>query len=145
MLLSEFKPAYFELSEEGDVVIGRFHVPRLTEDQNVEQLGQDLFALVEQFDKRKVVISLQSVEYLTSSVLGKLITLHRKLHRKQGKLILCDLQTEVKEVMRLSRLIDYFVTAETVANALHDLKSDSSARSDKTTVFTPGDKSQPAV
>ena len=120
MLLSEFKPAYFELSEEGEVVIGRFHVPRLTEDQNVEQLGQDLFALVEQFDKRKVIISLRSVEYLTSSVLGKLIT----LHRKQGRLILTDLQTEVKEVLRLSRLIDYFTTAETVANALHQLQSD---------------------
>ncbi|MDB5338040.1 MAG: hypothetical protein JWN70_3659, partial [Planctomycetaceae bacterium] len=43
MLLSEFKPAYFEISEESGIVIGRFNVPRLTEDQNVEQLGQDLF------------------------------------------------------------------------------------------------------
>ena len=140
MLLSEFKPAYFEITEEGDVVIGRFHVQRLTEDQNVEQLGQDLFALVEQFDKLKIIISLQSVEYLTSSVLGKLITLHRKLHRKQGRLILTDLQSEVKEVMRLSRLIDYFSTAETVANGLQDLKADEAARSDTTKIFQRSDK-----
>ncbi len=141
MLLSEFKPAYFEITEEGDVVIGRFHVPRLTEDQNVEQLGQDLFALVEQFDKRKIVISLQSVEYLTSSVLGKLITLHRKLHRKQGRLILTDLQTEVKEVMRLSRLIDYFATADTVANGLHELKT-TSIDPDSTKIFQRSDISK---
>lgn len=140
MLLSEFKPAYFEITEEGDVVIGRFHVPRLTEDQNVEQLGQDLFALVEQFDRRKIIISMQSVEYLTSSVLGKLITLHRKLHRKQGRLILSDLQTEVKEVMRLSRLIDYFATADSVAKALHDMKT-AAADPESTKIFQRVDKS----
>ena len=56
-----------------------------------------MFALVEQFDKQKVVLSLSSVEYLTSSVLGKLITMHRKLHRKKGRLILCDLQPEVRK------------------------------------------------
>lgn len=123
MLLSEFKPAYFEISEVGDVVVGRFTVPRLTEDQNVEQLGQDLFALVEQFDRRKIVLSLKCVEYLTSSVLGKLITMHRKLHRKQGRLILCDLQPEVREVMRLSRLIDYFKTVESYEQALTDVQS----------------------
>lgn len=123
MLLSEFKPAYFEISEEGDVVVGRFCVPRLTEDQNVEQLGQDLFALVEQFDRRKIVLSMKCVEYLTSSVLGKLITMHRKLHRKQGRLILCDLQPEVREVMRLSRLIDYFKTVESYEQALTDVQS----------------------
>jgi anti-sigma B factor antagonist len=145
MLLSEFKPAYFDLSEESGVVIGRFHVPRLTEDQNVEQLGQDLFALVEQFDKRKIILSLHSVEYLTSSVLGKLITLHRKLHRKQGRLILTDLQAEVKEIMRLSRLIDYFATAETVANALHELRSQSAPEPDSATITHHGSTNKPAV
>lgn len=123
MLLSDFKPAYFTLSEEGDVVVGHFVAPRLTEDQNVEQLGHDLFALVEQFDKQKVILSLISVEYLTSSVLGKLITMHRKLHRKQGRLVLCDLQPEVREIMRMSRLIDYFVTVDSVEQALVSVQS----------------------
>jgi len=44
---------------------------------------QDLFALVEHFDKRTIIIIPASVGNLTISVLGKLITLHR-LHRSQG-------------------------------------------------------------
>ncbi len=122
MLLSDFKPTYFSVREDGEVVVGQFCVPRLTEDQNVEQLGQDLFALVDQFDKRKVVLSLASVEFLTSSVLGKLITLHRKMHRQQGRLVLCDLQPGVNEVMRISRLNDYFRVSDTVDDALRDVQ-----------------------
>lgn len=123
MLLNEFKPTYFNVREEGDVVVGQFCVPRLTEDQNVEQLGHDLFALVEHFAKRKVVLSLASVEFMTSSVLGKLITLHRKMHRQRGKLVLCDLQPGVNEVMRISRLHDYFKTSVTIDEALKEVQS----------------------
>jgi anti-sigma B factor antagonist len=123
MLLAEFKPTYFNVREEGDVVVGQFCVPRLTEDQNVEQLGRDLFALVEQFERRKVVLSLASVEFMTSSVLGKLITLHRKMHRQQGRLVLCELQPGVNEVMRVSRLQDYFKMSNSVDEALHDIQS----------------------
>jgi len=115
---NDFEPFYFHLTEVDDVAVGRFQVPRLTEDQNIEQLGQDLFALVEQYEFRKIVLSLASVEYLTSSVLGKLITLHRKVHRAEGKLVLCELQHEVREVLRLSRLIDYFKTTETYEQAM---------------------------
>ncbi len=123
MLLSDFKPTYFNVREDGEVVVGQFCVPRLTEDQNVEQLGQDLFALVDQFDRRKVVLSLASVEFLTSSVLGKLITLHRKMHRQQGRLVLCDLQPGVNDIMRISRLHDYFKVSNTMDEALRDMQS----------------------
>ena len=123
MLLSDFKPTYFSVREDGEVVVGQFCVPRLTEDQNVEQLGQDLFALVDQFDKRKVVLSLASVEFMTSSVLGKLITMHRKMHRQKGRLVLCDLQPGVNDVMRISRLHDYFTVSETLDDALRDVQS----------------------
>jgi anti-sigma B factor antagonist len=121
--LNDFEPAYFTLTEVGDVVVAHFQVTRLAEDQNVEQLGHDLFALVEQYDRRKVILSLASVEYLTSSVLGKLITMHRKMHRSQGRLLICDLRPEVHDIMRLSRLIDYFNTTESIDQALTDLQS----------------------
>ena len=123
MLLNEFKPTYFNVREEGDVVVGQFCVPRLTEDQNVEQLGHDLFALVEHFAKRKVVLSLASVEFMTSSVLGKLITLHRKLHRCQGKMVLFGLSDGVDAILRTSKLLTYFAVAENRDAAIAQLAS----------------------
>jgi anti-sigma B factor antagonist len=120
--LNEFHPAYFRLEAVDDVAIARFHVVRLAEDQNIEQLGQDLFALLEQYNCLKVILSLKSVEYLTSAVLGKFITLHRKMHRSQGRLFICDLRPEVREVMRTSRLLDYYNVTDTVDQALIEIQ-----------------------
>lgn len=117
MLHVEAQHLYFNVESHGDAVVVRFNVPQLTEDLNVEQLGHDLFALVENFDHRQVVLRLSGVDYLTSSVLGKFITLHRKLHRLQGRLVVCELTPGVREVMRMSRLLDYFHTVEDLAAA----------------------------
>ena len=59
-------------------------VELLTEDVNLEQFGHELFALVEQFGCRRVVVNLKEVRMVTSAGLGKMITLHRKMHRHQG-------------------------------------------------------------
>lgn len=123
MSLKEFKPSYFQISEQDDVVVGKFSVPHLTDDQNIEMLGHELFALVEQFECRKIVLSLKTVQYLTSSVIGKLITLHRKIHRNQGQLVLCDLQPEVLRILSLSRLLDYFKTTESLEQAITLIQS----------------------
>ena len=121
MALAEFRPAYFELDHQDDISVAKFRIQQLTDESNIEQMGQELFALVEQYARRKVVVSLESVSYLTSAALGKLITLHRKLHRQQGRLILCHLAPGVLEVLRLSRLADYFNTTETVQQAVDTL------------------------
>ena len=122
MSLTEYTPSYFQLAHEQDVTIARCTLRRLTEEENLEEVGHELFSLVDQYDRRKIVLDLETVEFLTSAALGKFITLHRKLHRHQGRLILCRLVPQVKEVMRLSRLIDYFTTAADVPAAMIELQ-----------------------
>jgi anti-sigma B factor antagonist len=90
----------------------------LTEEENIEQLGRELFALVEQYDCRKVVLDLAAVSYATSSVLGKMISLHRKLHRNEGRLVMCSVRDELRRVLQSSRLIDYFHVADDLESAL---------------------------
>ena len=121
MSLTEFQPTYVKLTREGDAVVASFDRPNLTEDENIEQLGHELFSLVDQFDCRKVVLNLSAVEYVTSSFLGKMITLHRKLHRKEGKLVICHVHGGVADVMRTSRLLDYFHVTDSLDRALAEL------------------------
>ena len=59
-------------------------------------------------------LDLSQLDYITSSVLGKFITLHRRLHRQGGTLVLCGIQSNVRESLRASRLLDYFQTADTI-------------------------------
>ena len=64
-----------------------------------------------------------NVEYVTSSVLGKLITLHRKLHRNKGKLVLFGLSPGVDSILRTSKLLTYFSVAESCDAAIAQLAS----------------------
>lgn len=118
MLLSDFNPKYLTIEEKDNAVVATLSVSHLTDEENIEQLGLELYALVDQFGCKHVVISLAIVEFVTSSVLGKIITLHRKLHRSDGQLILCDIGDAVDDILTTSNLIDYFNVSETTDSAL---------------------------
>jgi len=116
--LSEFTPKYLRLEMADDVVIVGIGVEMLTEDVNLEHFGHELFALVEQFGCRRIVVNLNEVRVVTSGGLGKMITMHRKMHRHQGTVIFCNLQEAVEDVLRTSRLITYLQVAPDVPSAL---------------------------
>lgn len=118
MSLSEFVPKYLRLQERGEAVIAGVGVPLLTEELNLEVVGHELFALVEQFGCRRLIISLGNVKMVTSAGLGKLITVHRKMHRHNGTVIFCDIQPAVEEVLETSRLITYLRVAPNVDAAV---------------------------
>jgi anti-sigma B factor antagonist len=117
MKLSDFRPMLFSVSEEDGIAVVRFPTSRITDEMNVEQLGHDLFAIVEQFQHNKIIIDLSGIELVSSSVLGKLITLHRRLHRGEGKVVLTNAGPYLTEILKTSRLHDYFHVAANPAVA----------------------------
>ena len=121
MLIKDYHPNYISLCERGDVVVAAFALDQFTDDDNVEILGHELFTLPDQFDTKKVILSLHNVTRVTSSVLGKLITLHRKFHRRAGKLIVCNLKGDVARVIRTSKLWEYLHIADDLDAALRML------------------------
>jgi anti-anti-sigma factor len=104
--------AHFTCLEAGGAMVVTFVCPQLTDEDNIEQMGEALFSLLEKDSQRRIILDLTPLDYVTSSVLGKFITLHRRLHRQGGALVLCGLQPNVRETLRASRLLDYFQTAE---------------------------------
>ena len=112
MALPDRPMTYTSLEERGDVLVVGFKMRMLNDEENIEQLGQELFAFVEQYHWLKLALDMSNVEYLTSSVIGKLITLHRKLHRSQGKLALFGLTAGVHSILATSKLLDYFTVAD---------------------------------
>lgn len=123
MIPPDFEPHYIRAVTDGDAVVVSFPGPELTDDDNIEILGRELFALVDQFDCDKIAVDLTGVAFITSSVLGKLITLHRKQSRHDGRLVLCNIGPGVSDTLETSRLIDYFTTADDVADAKSCLKA----------------------
>ena len=48
------------------------------------------------------------MEYLSSAALAKLITLNKKLQAAGGKLILCNIDPQIREVFEITRLNKLF-------------------------------------
>jgi len=116
--LTEFNPAFMTLEERGSVVVAHISRPNLSEEENIDELGQELAILVDHFGCRRLVVDMQTVGLVTSAALGKLISLHRNLHRREGHLVICGVKGMVREVMVTARLTDYFKMAETSDDAV---------------------------
>ncbi|MBS0204792.1 MAG: STAS domain-containing protein [Planctomycetes bacterium] len=116
--LADFKPAFMTLEIRGPIVVAHITRQNLSEEENIEELGQEFSMLVEHFSCRLLAVDMQAVSLITSAALGKLISLHRNLHRRDGRLVVCGVSGMVEDVLRTARLTDYFSMATTTDEAV---------------------------
>ena len=109
------KPGLLMVEKFGDVGVVKFMTSRVLDGSNVNQLGEELDNLVTEQYVTKVLMNFENVQYMSSAVLGKLITLHKKVKREKGVLKLCCIDKSVKEIfeiMKLDKLFDIYDTEE---------------------------------
>ena len=122
MTENEFHSSFFKLHEVDDVAVVTMTRDQLSDDDNLEQLDQELMILGVE-SGRKLVCDLSSVKYLTSSAIGKLISLHRKSTRTDSQVVLCNLQPTVQDILSTSHLLQYFTVADNSDAAILKLSS----------------------
>ena len=118
-----FPSSFFTVFQEGDVYVIAIEKEQLKDDDNLEQFSQDLNLLIEKYEITKFVVRLTRVRYMTSMAIGKLITLHRKLNRLKGTLVLSELLPDVEATMDAAKLLTYFTTCPDLATALKTFQS----------------------
>jgi anti-sigma B factor antagonist len=100
---------HLDVSEVGDVTVVRFRDHKIVEDINIQELGQEIFHLVEGDGRDRLLLDFSAVDFLSSSALGKLITLDKKMKAHGGTLKLSNIRPEIYEVFiitKLNRLFD---------------------------------------
>src|SRR6266851_1988627 len=93
-----------EVEDIGEVTVVNFTDKKILDEQNIQVIGEQLFSLVDELGRRKLLLNFGNVEFLSSAALGKLITLNRKLQGVGGKLVLCNIAPQIKEVFEITRL-----------------------------------------
>lgn len=106
------------ISEVGDVTVVRFVDRKILDELNIQELGQELFQLVEEDKKTKLLLNFNQVEFLSSAALGKLITLDKKVKAHGGKMKLSNIRPEIYEVFAITKLNKLFDIQEDEADAL---------------------------
>ena len=105
--------SFFDVTEDGDTVTVRLVSPQVINDQKMEVMAQELNRIAARLSGRVMRIDFGNVEYLQSSVLGKLVNLNRKITPEVGRLILCNLRPSVHKVFVITRLEQIFTIEPT--------------------------------
>src|SRR3984893_11441585 len=92
-----------EVEDIGDVTVINFVDRKILDEQNIQVIGEQLFCLVDQEGRRKLLLNFGNVEYLSSAALGKLITLNKKLQGQGGRLILCNIDAQTYEGFEITK------------------------------------------
>lgn len=97
-----------EVEDIGDVCVVNFTDRKILDEQNIQAIGEQLFSLVDEHQRKKILLNFSNVEYLSSAALAKLITLNKKLQQAGGRLILCNIDPQIYEVFEITKLNKLF-------------------------------------
>ncbi len=113
--------ALLHITKQNDVAVVRFATSRILDQSNVQQLGDELDALVEKYNLDKIVLNFENVSYMSSAVMGKLVSLLKRVQNAGGELKLCNIEDsiyEIFEIMRFDRMFDILDTEDEAVIAL---------------------------
>ncbi len=110
-----------DIEEIGAVTVARFVDKKILDETNIQLIGNELFALVEEQGRRKIIVDFSNVEYFSSPALGKLITLDKKVKAAKGKLRLCSIRPDIYEVFAITRLNKLFDIKDNREQALEGM------------------------
>jgi anti-sigma B factor antagonist len=115
-----------DVSDVGDVSVARFRDTKIMEDPGIQEIGRELFDLVDRDNRKKVLLDFSAVSFMSSAALGKLVTLYKKSHSNGSDLKLCGIRPEIIDIFAVTRL-----------DRLFDIRTD---ESDGLVAFEANDK-----
>jgi anti-sigma B factor antagonist len=107
-----------EVAQMGEVTVVRFVDRKILDEANIQELGTEMFKLVEQEKRKNLLLNFSNVEFLSSAALGKLITLDKKVKANGGRLKLSNIRPEIYEVFAITKLNKLFDIKDDEADAL---------------------------
>jgi anti-sigma B factor antagonist len=90
------------------VTVVNFGDATILDSLHIERIGQELYELVDRFDRRQIVLDFSGVRFLSSQALAVLLTLRRKLEAVKGRVVICGLRSDLREIFRITKLEKIF-------------------------------------
>ncbi len=107
---------------EGDITLIEFTDRKILDEITITQVSEQLLALAAEPGRPRLVLDFSDVAHMSSSALGTLITLHKRVQEKDGQMRLCGIQPAIHEVFVITRLNEIFDICPTRQEALDSLQ-----------------------
>src|SRR5437588_12179937 len=86
-----------EVEDIGDVTVVSFTDRKILDEQDIQVIGEQLFGLVDESGRKRLLLDFGNVEYMSSAALGKLITLTKQVQASAGTRVLCHIDRQIGE------------------------------------------------
>jgi anti-sigma B factor antagonist len=106
------------VSKTGQTTVVHVAGPRLTDPVYINEFGDEILDVLDQAKPPDLLIDLNDVEFLSSSVLGKLIRLLKRTRQINGRLRLCSIRPSILEVFEITQLNKVFEIYPDASEAL---------------------------
>ena len=96
---------HFTVSNIEKYTVIELRLPSLMDPIVLDDIAKELYRLVDEEDRRRLILDFEKVEYLPSMAIGIVINLNKKLAAlKNSKLILCGVGPKLTELLKITKL-----------------------------------------
>jgi anti-sigma B factor antagonist len=82
-----------------------FRLSSLMDPIILDEIGKELVRLVEEEDRRHIIMDFEKIEYVSSQAIGILLNMHKKLKAlPHSMLVLCAVPPKIMELLKITRL-----------------------------------------
>jgi anti-sigma B factor antagonist len=115
-------PPYDSLVAErvGGVTVVRFTRKALVDELVIASIREELFRWVDKLNHRQLLLNFSGVKSFSSAMLATLVDLRSKLKSVKGKLALCGLAPETRQVFEITKLVKVFAIHDSEEEALDE-------------------------
>jgi anti-anti-sigma factor len=97
--------SHFNVQQYDEQTIVEFTTPSLMDPMELEQIGKQLYRLIDEEDRRLIVLDFEQVHYLSSQAIGILLAMQKKLSLlPKSRLELRGVGPRLMELLRITRL-----------------------------------------
>ena len=105
----------------GNATIIGFTDHKILEEKDIKALQESLMSVIEQAERMNLILDFGNVRFLSSAVLGLLITISKRIYEREGQLRLCRINPKIYEIFKITRLTKTFDIYDDVESAIEDL------------------------
>ncbi|MEX0775058.1 MAG: STAS domain-containing protein [Phycisphaeraceae bacterium] len=118
----DIKDSRLQVKRDGEITRISFLDRNILEEGAIQQIGEEISTLIERATNPKLLINFENVEHLSSAALGTLITINNKVRTKGGQLRLSNIDPQIHEVFRITKLDKLFQIHATAESAMQSFK-----------------------
>jgi len=111
-------PSHIKVVDMNGVMHVEFSDRKILDELSINEILNELVALVESQPNIKLLLNFANVDHLSSAALGMLITLNKRVADAKGKLRLANISPQIYEVFAITRLNKLFEIHDSADAAL---------------------------